>query len=158
MTISLRTAEDADQEFLRDLYASTRADEMAMVPWSDDEKRTFLAMQCDAQFADYSTRFPSAEHSIVLVDANDVGRIWIDRRPDEIRLLDIALLPEHQNAGVGADLLTRLQGEATRAGVALRHSVARDNDDAMRFYRRMGFEVVEEWDMHDLMEWTPAGA
>lgn len=152
---TLRRADEADDEFLRALYATTRADELDAVPWPAEQKTAFLSMQFEAQHSDYSTRFPAAHHSIVLLAGAPVGRIWVDRRPDEIRLLDIALLPEHQNAGVGAELLRRLQSEAALAGVALRHSVAKNNPDGLRFYRRLGFTVVEDWEMHDLMEWLP---
>jgi len=152
----LRRVVDGDEQFLRDLYATTRAVEMAMVPWNADERQAFLEMQFRAQHADYSTRFPAAEHSVVLIGGRPAGRVWIDRRAEEIRLLDIAIMPDHQNAGIGAVLLGRLQDEARAAGVALRHSVARGNTDALRFYQRLGFAVVESWEMHDLMEWLPS--
>jgi len=129
---------------------------MALVAWSDDQKRVFLKGQFEAQRTDYLARFPAAKHSIIVVDDEPIGRIWIDRRNDEIRILDVAILPRDQNAGVGTVLLERLQHQAAEAGLPLRHSVPVTNQDALRFYRRLGFCVVEDFETHVLMEWRTA--
>lgn len=152
--VTLRPVEDADNAFLRDLYGSTRADEIAQVPWSDEEVSAFLDMQFTAQKTDYAARFPDAEHSIIEVDGQSVGRIWIDRRDAEIRLIDIALLPEARGGGTGTQLLERLQSEAERAAKPLRHSVYKTNLGALRLYERLGFQVVEDFETHVLMEWA----
>ena len=152
--VSLRAVTTSDDDLLLQIYAGTRAAELAVVPWTDDQKNEFIAMQFAAQRADYETRFPDAEHSIIAVDGAHVGRVWIDRRDDEIRLLDIALLPEHQNRGTGSELLKRLIEEARQAGTPLRHSVYVTNQAALRFYERLGFTVVEDFETYVLMEWS----
>jgi ribosomal protein S18 acetylase RimI-like enzyme len=152
-SLDLRPALSSDGGFLLVLYESTRSDEMALVPWSDEQKRAFVKGQFQAQSVDYRTRFPDAEHSIVVVDGEPIGRVWIDQSAEEIRLLDIAILPRHQNAGVGTVLLEQLQRQAAEAGLPLRHSVSITNRDAPRFYRRLGFVVVESFETHVLMEW-----
>lgn len=146
----------SDDQFLLALYESTRSAEMALVPWSDDQKRVFLKGQFEAQRTDYLARFPAAKHSIIVIDDEPIGRIWIDRRNDEIRILDIAILPRDQNAGVGTVLLEQLQHQAAEAELPLRHSVSVTNQDALRFYRRLGFCVVEDFETHVLMEWRTA--
>ena len=151
--ITLRPVTPSDREFLRRVYVGTR-DDVQAVPWDDAQRRAFLDMQFEAQQTDYETRFPGAEHSIVLVDGVAHGRIWIDRRGDEIRLLDIALLPERRGHGTGRELLERLIAEARDAGLPLRHSVYKTNGAALRFYERLGFEVFEDYEMYVLMEWT----
>lgn len=156
-SVRLRPVKALDQDLLLRIYASTRADEMAVVPWTDEQKHEFVTMQFRAQRADYESRFPDSEHSIIVADGRDVGRVWIDRRSDEIRLLDIAILAEHRNRGLGQVMLERLQAEAEAAGSALRHSVYNTNDDALRLYERMGFVVVEDFETHVLMEWRPPG-
>jgi len=153
--MELRPVRVSDDSFLFALYESTRAEELAPVPWSDDQKRDFLRGQFQAQRADYVTRFPDAEHSIVIADDEPIGRIWIDRRGEEIRLLDIAILQRSQNAGTGTALVEELQQQAAEAGLPLRHSVHTTNHDALRFYRRLGFSVVEDFETHVLMEWSP---
>jgi ribosomal protein S18 acetylase RimI-like enzyme len=153
--MELRPVRVSDDLFLLALYESTRAGEMAQVPWSDQQKRTFLKGQFEAQRTDYTARFPDAEHSIVVVDDEPIGRVWVDRRAEEIRLLDIAILPQWQNAGVGRTLLEQLQQQAAEADLPLRHSVHATNQDALRFYQRLDFVVVEDFETHVLMEWSP---
>ncbi len=152
--IALRKAAAADEPFLLSLYQSTRQDELDVVPWSDSEKADFVRMQFNAQKTDYSRRFPDAEISIVTVDGGDAGRTWINRDAHEIRLLDIALVPDLRGKGVGTALLLRLQEEAKKSGLLLRHSVHKTNLGAIRFYRRLGFTQVEDYQTHDLMEWS----
>ncbi len=156
--VTLRPVTQDDRGFLFQVYAGTREDEIAQTGWTDEEKHAFLEMQFAAQQADYSKRFPDSEQTIVLVGDNPVGRMWVARWDDEIRLLDIALLPEHRNAGTGQILLERLQAEAARAERPLRHSVYKMNDRALRFYERLGFAVIEDSETYVLMEWVPRGA
>lgn len=143
-----------DDDLLLRAYTSTR-DDVLGVGWSEAQRREFVELQYRAQRADYEQRFPASEHSIIVVDGKPGGRIWIDRRADEIRLLDLTVLPEYRNHGVGYELLERLIAEARRAGVALRHSVLATNLGALRFYARLGFEVIDDVGMHVLMQLRP---
>ncbi len=154
--MTLRPATGADRDFLLRVYAGTR-DDVGTLPWPEEQRREFVAMQFAAQTADYEARFAEAEHSVVLVDGVPHGRIWVDRNDTEIRLLDVALLPERRNRGTGRVLLERLIAEAQQAGKPLRHSVYTTNVQALRFYERLGFEVVEDFEMYVLMEWRPTG-
>jgi len=154
--VSLRAAGSDDEEFLLDVYASTRADELAQVAWSAEQKAAFLRMQFDAQRREYDARYPEAEYDVILLDARPTGRLWIGRDDEQIRLLDIALLPEAQNRGVGGALVGRLIEEARRTGQKLRHMVFVLNPDAQRFYERLGFRVFEEVGAYRHMEWQPA--
>ena len=153
-SVTLRPVTDGDDAFLLELYASTR-DDVLRSPLSAEEKAQFVAMQCRAQRVDYETRFRGSDHSIVLVDGVPHGRIWVDRRADEIRLLDIALVPHGQNRGTGRALLERLIVEADRSATPLRHSVLLENEAALRFYERLDFEIVENFGLHVLMEHRP---
>ena len=151
--LALRPVTDADEEFLLSVYASTRADELAQAPWSDEQKRQFLKWQFDLQRREYDARFADADYSIILIDGRPAGRIWIARDDQEIRLLDIAMLSEFQNRGAGTMLLRRLIDESKGAGKALRHMVFVLNQDAQRFYERLGFVVIEESGAYKHMEW-----
>jgi ribosomal protein S18 acetylase RimI-like enzyme len=151
-SVVLRPVTPGDGDFLRRLYAATR-DDVSLAPWSEAERNAFLEMQFTAQSADYGRRFPRSDHSIVTVAGCDVGRIWIDRGDEEIRLLDIALLPEHRGQGTGRVLLERLIAESVAAGTPLRHTVDKANSGARRLYERLGFAVIEDSELHLLMEW-----
>ena len=143
-----------DLPFLRRVYASTRADELAMVPWPEAHKAAFLQMQFDAQRRYYEERFPAAQRSIVLHEGQPAGRLYVDRRDGEIRVIDIALLPAHRGAGIGTALMRAILDEAAQAGKLVRIHVEQQNP-ALRLYQRLGFARVETQGVYVLMEWSP---
>jgi ribosomal protein S18 acetylase RimI-like enzyme len=152
--VTIRPVQSSDESFLRRVYASSRAEELAQTGWSEEEKQSFLQLQFTAQWQDYSNRFPDAEQSIVLYEGNPTGRIWVNRSNEEIRLLDITLLPEFRNSGIGAVLLQRLQDEARALVIPLRHAVYKDNLIAIHFYQNLGFTIIEDLATYYIMEWT----
>ncbi len=153
--VDLRPIGPADREFLYRLYASTRQAEMSLLDWSDAEKEEFLRMQFEAQHRYYVEQFPAAQLDVVLREGEPIGRLYVDRRDDEIRLIDIALLPEHRGGGIGGAMMRELLDEAREAGMPVRIHVERFNP-AMRLYQRLGFERLEEQGVYDLMEWRPS--
>lgn len=157
-SLSLRPATPDDKDFLVSVYASTRADELAQVNWTDAQKMAFLRMQYGAQYGEYYNRFPDAEYSVILWQGQPAGRIWIGRNEEEIRLLDIALLPAFQRRGIGALLVRRLMAEAEAAGKPLRHMIFVLNPGARRFYERLGFAVIGDVGAYQHMQWPPPPA
>ena len=154
LKVVLRPAAEADYEELVRVYASTRAAELAQVTWWDDEQKlAFCRSQYDVQKAEYEARFPDAEYDVIELDGRTAGRIWVGRAEEEIRLLDIALLPEFQGQGVGALLVGALIDEARSTGKRLRHMVFMLNEGARRFYERLGFRVTGEFSGYWMMEW-----
>lgn len=151
---TLRPITPEDRDLLVRIYASTRSEEMAVVPWSDQEKDDFLRFQFDAQHKYYMEHFPRAAFDLILLDGDPIGRLYIDRRDDEIRLIDIALLPEHRGGGHGGAIMNNILAEGGQAGLLVRIHVEHNNP-AMRLYRRLGFEKIEEQGVYHLMEWAP---
>jgi GNAT superfamily N-acetyltransferase len=154
--ISLRPAQDSDRAFLERLYASTRAEELAPVPWSEDQKRAFLAQQFAAQSAHYAEHFADASFDVVLVDGDPAGRLIVARREDVLKVIDIALLPQHRSHGIGTRLMRPLLGEADERGVKVEIYVERLNP-ALTLYDRLGFVPVEDTGVYLRME-RPPGA
>ena len=154
-TVELRPVFSSDDQFLLAVYASTRADELAQAEWADGQQEMFLRWQFDLQRREYDTRFPDADYRVITIDQQPAGRIWIGIDNEQIRLLDIALLPEFQNRGVGTALLEKLKSEAQIAGKALRHMVFVLNNNADRFYERLGFKKIEDFGAYKHMEWRP---
>ena len=156
--VALRRVGPEDEEFLLSVYASTREKELSQVAWEPGQREAFLRMQFDSQRGEYYARFPEPEYFVVLVGGEAAGRLWVGRAPKETRILDIALLPEFQNLGVGTILLNRLIEEARSTGTPLRHMIFVLNDAAHRFYQRLGFEVIEVYNGAYLhLEWRPGG-
>lgn len=152
--LTLRPARPEDEPFLLGLYATTRAGEMALVPWNDDEKRAFVAMQFAAQDRHYRTYYPNARFDVVERGGEPIGRLYVDRDENEIRILDVTLAPGCRGAGVGGSLLRALLDEARDANCAVTLHVEPDNP-ARRLYERLGFRVCpgEPAGVYVRMEW-----
>lgn len=153
--LKLRPVTTDDEGFLLSVYESTRADELAQVDWPDENKKAFLRWQFERQREEYNGRFPGAEYDLILIADRPAGRIWIGTDDHQIRLLDIALLPEFQNRGAGTMLLRWLIDRSNKAGKPLRHMVFILNNEAHRFYERLGFVVIEDLGAYKHMEWKP---
>lgn len=157
MDLSLRRVEPADRGFLLQVYAGTRADELALTGWDTDSCERFLRMQFDAQCAHYERHWPKSDHSVIQVGTAEhlvpVGRLWVDHRTDALHVLDIALLPDWRGRGLGSTCLRRLMDEAAASGLPLTIFVEHDNP-ARRLYERLGFNAVgEPQGMHQRMAW-----
>jgi ribosomal protein S18 acetylase RimI-like enzyme len=156
-TVTLRPVTPGDTAFLTRVYASTRAEEMAIVPWTDEQKNAFVEMQFRAQDTDYHTNYPDAAYEVVLQNDTPVGRLYVHRRPEEISILDIALLPEHRGAGIGGKLLGDLIRESEAAGKPLVIYVEKYNR-AQTLYRRLGFAETDDTGVYwRMVRPVPAG-
>lgn len=156
--IVLRRVAPEDEDFLLEVYASTREEELAQVAWAEGQREMFLRHQSDAQRQQYFARYPDAEYSVILYGGEPAGRIWIGRTPEQIRLLDIAILPAYRNRGIGGRLLRGLIEESEAAGKPLRHMVFKMNEGGLRFYERLGFRQIEDFPMYIHLERRPSTA
>ena len=152
--ITLRPIAPGDEELLYRVYASTREDELAQVDWTAAQKEAFLRMQFTAQHRYYQEHYAGAAFQVILADGHPAGRLYVARWPDEIRIVDIALLPAYRNAGIGSTLLRDLQAEAEGAGKPLSIHVERFNP-ALRLYQRLGFTQIADKGVYLLLQWSP---
>jgi ribosomal protein S18 acetylase RimI-like enzyme len=155
--IDFRPISEKDQTFLYSLYASTREAEMAQTGWTNFEKENFLRQQFVAQHAFYMEQFSNAQFQIIQIENKPIGRLYIDHRKDEIRLIDIALLPEYRNQGIGNALLKDIIKDAAKANKPVRIHVERYNP-ALHLYERLGFVRIGDTGVYYLMEKIPTGA
>jgi GNAT superfamily N-acetyltransferase len=153
-SVELVPVEAGDEEFLCRVYASTRAEELAAVPWDEAHKDAFLRAQFAAQHRWYAEHYTGASHDIVLVGGEPAGRLYVHRGEAEIRIMDIALLPAHRGNGIGTALLLDLLSEADAAGKRLTVHVERVNP-ALRLYERIGFTVAEDKGVYLFLERLP---
>lgn len=153
--VSLRTVGREDEPFLFQLYASTRADEMALVNWPDIQKQAFLIQQFQAQQAHYQGYYPEGEHQLIFRDGVPVGRIYLERQTDKIHLLDIAIIPEARSQGLGSAMLRSLLTAAGRAGLNVTLHVYQPNTNEVGWYQRHGFTIIGGSGLYYLMEWRP---
>jgi ribosomal protein S18 acetylase RimI-like enzyme len=152
--ITLRPVVAEDEPLLLELYASTRAEEMAMVSWTREQQEAFVRMQFDAQQAHYKKIQPDANHDIIMSNGRPVGRLYVARTKKHIEIMDITVLPQGRNAGIGSSLIRALMEEA-ESSRPLRIYVENFNP-SLRLFERLGFKAVEEDGFMLLMEWVPS--
>ena len=152
--ISLRPAREADRDFLYRVYASTRQEELAPVPWSDAEKSAFLRMQFEAQHKYYTENYPAAQFQVIQLGDMPAGRLYVEPREREIRIMDIALLSEYRNHGIGSMLLDGILAQGQTSGLPVTIHVERFNP-AMRLYQRLGFKPIADKGVYLLLERLP---
>jgi GNAT superfamily N-acetyltransferase len=154
-SVTFRPIAPDDRELLLRVYRSTREDELAtVVDWTPEMKDAFILQQFTAQHTWYQEHYEGAEFLVILVDEAPAGRLYVHRRPSEIRLMDITLLPEYRNTGLGTRLLRGLlaEGEATGKPVTIHVEIY---NPAMRLYQRLGFRPIEDRGVYHLLEWRP---
>jgi ribosomal protein S18 acetylase RimI-like enzyme len=150
--VTLRPVRSDDEAFLLQVYAGTRLDELALAAWDESQRDAFLKLQFAAQQQHYQSNFPEAAHQVILLGDRPIGRLYVARNTDEVRILDIALLPEHQNSGVGSSIIKEILAEAAKAEKPVRIYVESFNR-SLRLFERLGFSSVQDIGTHILMEW-----
>ncbi len=155
--VLLRPEQPGDEDFLFNVYACTRAEELALTNWDEASRRAFLTQQFAAMRRSYRSMFPAGEFSVIELESQPVGRMVIHRGPAEIRIVDLALLPEYQNRGVGTYLMQQAGAQAADEGKPVRLCVLKNNR-AFQWYERLGFKKIGEQGFYDELEWRPASA
>ena len=151
-TYTLRPVQDEDEATLLEIYSSTRADEMILVPWDAAQKQAFVQMQFRAQQNHYRSYFPQARHEMILAEEQLIGRLYVDRRENESRILDITLLPQARGRGIGTQILLDLMMEAAHDNKSCSIYVESHNR-SLGLFERLGFVKTEENGASWLMEW-----
>lgn len=149
---TLRPITAEDEPFLFRLYVSTREEEMALVGWPQAEQQSFLAMQFKAQHRFYQEQFATAQFDVIEQNGKPIGRLYVDRREDEIRIIDIALLSQYRGQGIGTHYMRKILAEAREEQLPVRIHVEANNP-AMGLYKRLGFRQIDTNGVYWLMEW-----
>lgn len=166
--LQLRPMQAADLPFLQALYAQSRAVEMLLMSQlADEQKNQFLTFQFNAQHQHYQQHFPSADFCIIyladdclsdgVTKPNDIGRLYIERGEQEIRLVDITLIEHARGQGLGSYFLKQLIAEARVANTCISLHVEAENP-AKRLYQRLGFVETGEQSFYRQMHWYPPEA
>ena len=141
-----------DEDFLRELYFASRGDLDAM-PVSEELKRNLLLMQYQSQTAAYAQQYPAASHEIVEINGRPIGRLLTDRQPDSICVVDISLIPETRNQGIGSALLRQVMAECSEENLSCTLQVVITNP-ARALYERLGFRVEDDDGVRLSMRWN----
>jgi len=153
-SVTFRPATNADEEFMLELYQSSRGDDLRELGWEESRISEFLSFQYEAQQKFHQTDNQDAVDEIVIVEGQPAGRLIVERREHEIRCVDLAIVPAHRSVGLGTLLLHKLQNEARQLKKPLRLQVIRFSR-AVNLFERMGFVRTSETGTHFQMEWRP---
>lgn len=153
-SISFRAMVADDFDFIESLYISTRLEELALSGWSEEQKRVFLTQQHRAQHHHYQTHYDGTHWLILRQGERAVGRLYLAEWKDQVRIVDISLIPDARGHGFGGALLRDVIHWATGLGKPVWIHVEKNNP-ARRLYQRLGFTVIEDKGIYDLMEVRP---
>jgi len=152
--INLRPVTPDDDEFLVTLYGSTRTEELSLLPWTEDQRDAFVRWQFAAQQEHYAKHYPTANHDVIMIDGRQVGRLYVARLEQEIRIVDITVLPADRNAGTGSYLIKQLLDEADLTGRVTRIYVEEFNP-SLSLFKRLDFSSIQQDGFHLLLQRTP---
>lgn len=151
--IEIVSETERDENFLAEVYFSTKSNEFSALGWDAGRLRQFLAMQYKIQKQAYHLQFPNAENLIIWLEKEKIGRLIVNQSATDLRLVDVSLLPKFRGLGIGTKIITGLQSEAGEKNLPLTLNVARNNPSAFRLYQKLGFQMTGEDEMYFSMDW-----
>lgn len=154
-SLVLSSVQAGDEEFLYAVYCDTRREEVTAWGWDESQQNAFLHMQFRMQQQSYQMQFPGSEHYLILLNGEKTGRLMVDKMPEHIHLVDIALLAGHRGKGIGTFLIKKLQAEAAESSKPVILQVQKTNDKAKRLYEHLNFGIYGESDFTYEMRWNP---
>lgn len=152
--IKLRSIEERDHDLLHELYAQTRAQELAVVPWTTEQKLLFIQQQFLAQTTDWKLNFNQERFFIILWKKQAVGRFYVEDQQDQLLLVDIVVHANFRKKGIGGFLIRQLLEEAQTRKIPVSLHVEANNW-VKEYYLKLGFELVKHHEVHSLMRWQP---
>jgi len=152
--ITLRTLQAEDEPMLFGLYRAVRSAELGMETWPAAQRDAMLRIQFVAQRRGYREQFPNLDERLIVRGESPIGWVIVDGS-DSRKLygIDIALLTEARQQGLGTRVMRSLQKEAAVGNRLFVIVVERGNVRALAFHRRLGFRAVGETEVHTVMEW-----
>jgi ribosomal protein S18 acetylase RimI-like enzyme len=149
----LTIATDEDREFLFEVYAASREAEMALVPWTDEQKLAFLRWQFDLQDRHYRSQYAAAEFQVLHYEGHRIGRLYVHDDGQIVHVIDIAILPPWRGKGIGGGLMRDILERAAASKRAVSLYVEHHNP-ARRLYQRLGFQTAADEGVYLRLEWT----
>ncbi len=153
MNLSFFPITPSDETFLFVLYSLTRADEMAIVPWDNEQKQSFLQIQFEAQHQHYTAKYPHGSFQIIKSDNKNIGRLYLSELEDEIRIIDLMLVSEYRGQGIGTKILTDILQSAKKP---VRIYLETFNQ-SISLFKRLGFQSISDEGIYCLWECRASG-
>ena len=151
--LTLRPTRTDDQEFLYRLFSLVYSEKLQLVPLGAEEKKTLVELMYQGFSRHYDALAPGSDDRLVLLHNESIGRMILLQMRDEIRLADLAILPQFRRRGIGTALISQLQAESLMSKRPVRLQVARF-DSALRLYQRLGFYKIDTTGPYLHLEWS----
>ncbi|MCB0668778.1 MAG: GNAT family N-acetyltransferase [Saprospiraceae bacterium] len=154
--INFRNQTREDMPFLKELYIESRRAEVDLLEgWSEEQKFDFLGNQFIAQIQYYLTQFKNAWFQVIEdLDQKPIGRLYLDERTNEIRIIDILISGSKRNKGIGTQIFLAILERGRKKNLPVRIHVEKNNP-ARSLYDRLGFQIIEDRGVYYLMEFPP---
>lgn len=156
--VVLRPREPGDAEFLLAVYMAYRWEELAPTGWPEAAKIAFLGDQYRMQTAHYDQHYPDAAYCVIEDNGERVGRLYVLFSAGDLRIMDIALMPEARGRGLGGALLNAVLEQARALNAAKVSIHVEQSNPARGLYSRLGFVEAETLGLYSLMELSMAPA
>jgi len=152
--LTFRLVEKKDDDLIYSIYRSTRDKELAYTNWPELQKHAFITMQLMAQLSDYQRKYPDILQEIILHNKKSIGRLYTWESLNEIKIIDISILPEYQRKGFGTKILQQILNKAIQAEKKVSLHVITSNP-ALKLYERLGFRKIDTYMDRFYMEFSP---
>ena len=153
--LHIRPARSSDNIFLQKLHHSVRQD-LQLIEGKQELIETIVEMQFTAQTQGYGDKFPNAMYFIIEKHHEKIGKATLDFGHNEVRLLDIAFLPEARGHGFGKAIIQSFQACAAQLAIPLCLSVEQINVQAKQLYLSLGFQIESVQPPYEFMAWYPS--
>lgn len=121
---------------------------MALVPWNDEQKNAFIKFQFEAQHQHYTSKYPPDSFKIIELEGERVGRLYLSELADEVRIIDLTILPERRGKGLGKRIITDILKQATKPVRIYLESFNR----SVGLFNELGFEIIDDEGVYQLWE------
>ncbi len=148
MKLSFPPITRSDEVFLFALYASTRADEMTLVPWNEEQKTFFLQSQFQAQHNHYLSEYPHGKFQTINSDNKKIGRLYVCESENGIRIIDLTILPEFRSQGIGTQIITDILQTAKMPVQIYLESF----NQSIKLFTRLGFQIIGDEGIYRLWQ------
>lgn len=154
--VDLRQEIPEDLQFIKSLYIAGRRDELSQVNWPESTKIAFLSQQFALQTHYYKNNYRGAAWGVITKKSSPIGRLYIHTNTEDIRIIDISIMTDFRNQGIGSEIIRSIFSLATAANIGVSIHVDHFNTSARRLYDRLGFTLTGTSSSRHRMDWTPS--
>lgn len=150
--IILRPLGPNEENFWREVFFDSVGRRFSALGMVGEQLNNLLEFQFQAQNKDYRANYKKASNDVILFNGERAGRVILSDEHSDLHLIDISVLSEFRNRGIGTKILQWLFNQSRRTGLPIRFYVEKLNP-AFKLYERLGFKIAADVNTHFQMEW-----